>query len=218
MFQAEVANKLKDPKAKHIDKSAAFLDIVLSRVQDAYRLQKNYLFDHAPTVAKMIGGGAHFHVTSDNPGVQEESNRVAMGPMMTNAFRNDMKKGDVHLLATIDPDSETIVEEAKKAKETGMFVISIAPSNSLRLRSYSDVFIDNLSPEGAGLFDIPGFPEKVAVASSIINNILMWIFTAQFIDEMVRRGWVPYFYLGYYVIGGRDYTEAMRPFFMRRGF
>ncbi len=218
MFQAEVANKLKDPKAKHIDKSAAFFDTVLSRVHDAHRLQKNDMFDHAPTVAKMIGNGAHFHVTSDHPGVQEESNRVAMGPMMTNAFRNDMKKGDVHLLATIDPDSEKIVEEAKKAREMGMFTVSIAPSNSLRLRRYSDVFIDNLSPEGSGLFEIPGFTEKVATASGIINNILMWIFTAQFIDEMVRRGWVPYFYLGYYVIGGRNYTEAMRPFFMRRGF
>ncbi len=218
MFQAEVANKLKAKNPKHVDKSAVFLDTVLSRIREAYDGQKDYMFDHAPTVAKKIGQGAHFHVTSDHPGVQEESNRVAMGPMMTNAFRNDMKKGDVHLLATIDPDTDKILEEAKKAREMGMFVVSIAPANSLKLRQYSDVFIDNLSPEGAGLFDIPGFPEKVATASGIINNTLMWIFTAQFIDEMVRRGWVPYFYLGYFVNGGRKYTEAMKPFFLKQGF
>ena len=79
--------------------------------------------------AKMIGAGGHYHVTSDHPGVQEESNRVANGPMMTNAFReiirfdgrkmgkDDMKAGDVHLLATIEPDSGKIVDEAKKAKD-----------------------------------------------------------------------------------------------------
>jgi len=218
MFQAEVANKLKNRKAVHLGMAEAVIQTILDRIQDAYRLQKDYMFDHAPTVAKMIGNGGHFHVTSDHGGVQSESNGVAMGPMMTNAFRDDMKKGDVHLLATIEPDSPKIVDEAKKAKEIGMFVVSIAPGNSLRLRKYSDVFIDNLSPEGGGLLDIKGYPEKIATVGGILNNWLMWIFTAQFIDEMVRRGWVPWFWIGFYTVGGREYDNAIRPFFFRQGF
>ncbi|MFC1693793.1 twin-arginine translocation signal domain-containing protein [Candidatus Latescibacterota bacterium] len=218
MFQAEVANKFKNRKAKHIDYSAKFLDTILERIHDAFRLQKDYMFDHAPTVAKMIGNGGHYHCTSDHGGVQSESNGVAMGPMMTNAFRNDMKKGDVHLLATIEPDSQMIIDEAKKAKEIGMFVVSIAPGNSLQLRRYSDVFIDNFSPEGGGLFEIKGFKEKVSTAGSIMNNMLMWIFTAQFVDEMVRRGWIPWFWLGFYQVGGREYDDAIKPFFLKQGF
>jgi len=92
MMQAETANKLKDKKALPVDKSAVYLDTVLERNADAYRLQKDYMFDHAATVAKMIGNGGHYHVTSDHGGVQSEANGVAMGPMMTNAFRGDMKK------------------------------------------------------------------------------------------------------------------------------
>jgi len=138
--------------------------------------------------------------------------------MMTNAFRNKMKKGDVHLLATIEPDSEKIVNEAKKAKEMGMFTVSIAPANSLQIRRYSDVFIDNFCPEGGGLMDITGFAEKVGVASGVMNNMLMWIFTAQFIDEMVRRGWIPWFWMGFYQVGGREYDEAIKPFFQKQGF
>ena len=230
MFQCEVANKLKNRKAKHVDKSKIVIDTILERIHEAFRLQKDYMFDHAPTVAKMIGQGGHYHVTSDHPGVQEESNRVAMGPMMTNAFRqivrfdgkvigrDDMKKGDVHLLATIEPDSQKIVDEAKKAKEMGMFTVSIAPGNSFELRRYSDIFIDNLNPEGAGLMEIKGFDEKVGSIGSVLNNTLMWIFTAQFIDEMVRRGWIPWFWLGYYQVGGREYDLAIRPFFMKQGF
>jgi uncharacterized phosphosugar-binding protein len=100
----------------------------------------------------------------------------------------------------------------------GMFVVSIAPGNSTGLRAVSDVFIDNLCPEGGGLFDISGCPEKVATMGGVMNNWLMWIFTAQFVDEMVRRGWVPYFAIGGYTAGGSDYNKAMRPFFQSRGF
>ncbi|MHB9030616.1 MAG: phosphoheptose isomerase family protein [Candidatus Latescibacterota bacterium] len=218
MFQAETANKLRNPKAKPVDKSAMVLDTVIGRIGEAYRMQKDYIFDHAATVAKMIGSGAHYHVTSDHAGVQTESNTVAKGPRMTNAFRKEMKKDDVHLLASIEPDSKMIIDEAKKAKNMGQFVISIAPGNSLQLRRLSDVFIDNLSPEGGGLLDIPGFPEKVATIGGVLNNTLMWIFTAQFVDEMVRRGWIPWFYMGSYTVEGPAYSKAMQPFFLRQGF
>ncbi|MBN1294230.1 MAG: hypothetical protein JXB48_20515 [Candidatus Latescibacteria bacterium] len=230
MFQCEVAHKLKDNNAQHIDKSAVVLDTILERIHEAFHRQKDYMFDFAPEVAKRIGGGAHYHVTSDHPGVQEESNRVAMGPMITNAWReiirfdgvkvgeDDMKKGDVHLLATIEPDSQKILEEAKKAKEMDMFIVSIAPGNSFQLRQYSDVFIDNMNPEGSGLMEIKEYDQKVGCIGSILNNTLMWIFTAQFIDEMVRRGWIPWFWLGYYQVGGKEYDLAVRPFFLKQGF
>jgi len=230
MLQCEVANKLKNRRAKHVDKAAVVMDTILERIHEAFRTQKDHIFDHAPTAAKMIGAGGHYHVTSDHPGVQEESNRVANGPMMTNAFReiirfdgrkmgeDDMKAGDVHLLATIEPDSRKIVDEAKKAKDMGMFTVAIAPAESRELRRRADCFIDNHCPEGYGLLDIPGFDRKVGTVASILNNTLMWIFTAQFIDEMVRRGWIPWFYLGYYQVGGRDYDVAIRRFFEKQGF
>ncbi|MFA6472759.1 MAG: hypothetical protein WCU00_12040 [Candidatus Latescibacterota bacterium] len=218
MFQCEVANKVKNKNAGKVNKSAEFLNTVLSRLDESYTGQKDYMFDHAATVAKMIGNGAYYHVTSDHKGVESESNSVAKGPRMTNAFRNKMKKGDVHLLATIEPDSQKIIDEAKKAKEMGMFVVSIAPSNSTQIRRLSDVFIDNLSPEGGGLMQIPGFPEKVGTAGGIMNNILMWIFTGQFIDEMVRRGWIPWFWIGGYTVGGSAYNKAVEPFFLKQGF
>jgi len=232
MFQAEAANKFKNKNAKYIDKSLAVMDTILERISEAYRLQKDYIFDNAATVAKKIGGGAHYHVSSDHIGVQCEANGVAMGPMMTNAFRRwdpdvphdyvqvkeDMRKGDVHLLATIAPDSPKIIEEAKLARDTGMFIVAIAPGTSSELKRLSDVFIDNLSPEGGGLLDIPGFDEKVATVGGVLNNWLMWIFTAQFIDEMVRRGFIPWFWLGWYQNGGREYDEAVRPFFIKQGF
>ncbi len=217
-FQAEVANKFKNKKAKELDYIPRYFDTVLERIQHAWATQKDYMFDNAPTVAKMIGRGGHFHCTSDHAGVQSESNGVAMGPMMTNAFRKEQKKGDVHLFATIEPDSEMIIGEAKKAKEMGQYTVVIAPGNSNKLREYADIFIDNLSPEGGGIFDIKGYDEKIATVGGVMNNWLMWIFTAQFVDEMVRRGWIPWFWIGGYTVGGMDYNKAIRPFFFKQGF
>jgi hypothetical protein len=218
MFQCEVADKMKNKTAGTVDKSAEFLNTLLSRLDESYTGQKEYLFDNAATVAKMIGNGAYFHVTSDHKGVESEASGVAKGLRMTNFFRNKMKKGDVHLLATIEPDSQKIIDEAKKAKGMGMFVVSIAPANSSGIRNLSDVFIDNLSPEGGGLMQIPGFPEKVGTVGGIMNNILMWIFTGQFVDEMVRRGCIPWFWIGGYTSGGSNYNKAMEQFFLKQGF
>jgi hypothetical protein len=218
MFQSETANKLKNPKAKPLDLSPRFLDTLLSRMKESYLAQKDQIFDNAATAAKLIGGGAHIHVMSDHQGVETEASMVAMGPMMLNSFPKGKKKGDVIIFASIPPDSKRLVEEAKKAREIGMFVISIAPENSPELRRLSDVFLDNLSPEGEGYFQIPGFPEKIGVLGGIMNNFLLWILISQTVDEMVRRGWVPYFWMGIYTVGGKEYNAAMEPFFRKRGF
>lgn len=218
MVQCELANKIKNSGAKAVDKSAAFLDVILSRLRDAYRRQKDYIFDQTPTVAKRIAAGAGYHCTSDHAGVAREASGIANGPMMTNANRKKMKKGDVYLLATIEPDSPKILEEAKQARELEMFIISIAPASSAALRKQSDVFIDNLCPEGGGLLDVAGFPTKIGTAGGILNNLLMWIFTAQFIDEMVRRGHIPWFFMGLHQVGGKEYNQGVRPCFLQQGF
>ncbi len=218
MHQAETANILGNPGAKHPDKSVVFMDTLLGRIREAYHTQKDLLFDYAPEAAKKIGSGAHIHITSDHQGVEIEATVVAMGPMMFNAHRKEMKRGDVHILATIDPDSDAILAEAKRAREMNMFVVSIAPGSSAELRRLSDVFVDNFCPEGQGFFAIPGYDEKIGTMGGIVNNTLFWIFSAQMIDEMVRRGWVPYFWMGIYTVGGSRYNAAMQPFFRKRGF
>ncbi len=217
-FQAEVANKFKNAGAKRLDYVPRYFSAILDRSDEALRTQRKAIFAAAAEVAERIGNGGHYHVTSEHNGVQSEANGVAMGPMMTNAFRNDMNGKDVHLLATIEPDAPGIVAEAKKAKDMGMYVVGVAPGNSTQLKALSTLFIDNQSPEGGGMYDIPGYDKKVSTAGSVLNNWLAWVFTAQFVDEMVRRGWVPWFWMGYYRVDGPKYCEAVKPFFTEQGF
>ncbi len=218
MCQIETANRLKNPKAPRMEKAYGFIDTLLSRMGEAYTAGRERIFDLATVLAERIGAGAHFHVTSDHSGVQLEATVVAMGPMMLNAFRADMRKGDVHFLATIDPDAKLVLEEVKKARSMDMLVVSAGPGSSNGLRGLSDVFLDNLSPEGQGWCTVPGFKDRIGVVGGIMNNILMWVLVAQTVDEMIRRGWVPYFWMGIYTSGGKEYNAAMHPFFLARGF
>jgi len=218
MLTAEGANKFKNPSASGTVYAAEVIDTIIGRVRAAFPPQRDRIFAAADSVAAMIASGARYHVTSDHGGVAQEAAGVASGPMMTNAFRKEVKKGDVHLLATIEPDSPKILDEAQRARDVGQFVVSIGPANSARLAALSDLFIDNLSREGGGLLQIPGFPEKIAAVGGILNNVLMWIFTAQFVDFMTRRGFVPWFWMGYYLQGGKEYDDAVKPFFLRQGF
>jgi len=218
MLQAEAAERVQRPGAASALRAEAVLDAILQRTRQAFTAQRDRLFAACPEAARRIGRGAHFHVTSEHGGVAREATGVASGPMMTNAFRDRMQKGDVHLLASIEPDAPRILEEARKARGLGMHVVAIAPGSSTRLAELSDVFLDNLSPEGEGLLEIPGFPRKVATLGGAINNILMWIYTAQLVDEMVRRGFVPWFWMGFFQAGGQEYDDAVKPFFLRQGF
>jgi uncharacterized phosphosugar-binding protein len=218
MLQAETADRMHRPGQPGAARAEAVLDAVLQRTKRAFAAERDRIFADCPEAARRIGRGAHFHVTSEHGGVAREATGVASGPMMTNAFRDKMQKGDVHLLATIEPDAPKILEEAKKARGLDMHVVAIAPAGSTVLRGLADVFIDNLSPEGGGLLEIPGFPRKVATVGGVINNVLMWIYTAQLVDEMVRRGFVPWFWMGFFQAGGKEYDDAVRPFFLRRGY
>jgi hypothetical protein len=218
MLQAEVADKLRREGTSSAPRAEAVLDTLIQRTKQAFASQRDRIFATCPEAAHRIGRGGHYHVTSEHGGVAREATGVASGPMMTNAFRDKMQAGDLHLLASIEPDAPKILEEARKARGLGMHVIAIGPGSSNELRGLADVFIDNLSPEGGGLLEIPGFPRKVATLGGVINNVLMWIFTAQLVDEMVRRGLVPWFWMGFFQVGGKEYDDAVRPFFLRQGF
>jgi uncharacterized phosphosugar-binding protein len=218
MMQAEAANRVKNPSTTGADKAAAVIDALIDRTRSTYAAEKDAIFGCAAEIAKRIAAGAHYHVTSDHGGVQCDATGVASGPMMTNAFRKEMKAGDVYLLTQIEPDSKVIADEAKKAHDMGLYVVGIGPAGATELRARSDAFLDNHSGEGGGLVEIPGCAERVATVGGIINNILAWTLTAQFVDALTRLGRIPWFWMGFYLEGGGEYDEAVKRFFLRQGF
>ena len=93
----------------------------------------------------------------------------------------------------------------------------LLPQSVQTIHKSCDVYFDDRCDEVAGVIPIPGLPDKVCPATGILNNVIMYMLTAQFVDEMCRRGAVPYFFMGAYR-DGSDYNSVMRPFCLERGY
>jgi len=218
MITAEVAYALATGKKPNGDRGRSYVDLLLSRLDTIHAEERTRIGDVAVAVAKRIIGGGHYYVRSRNQGVQSEASGVAQGPMMTNAFpvRPDGEQ-DVFLVAAVSPDDPQELTWAEEAKANGSYLIGIGPSTCRKLRERCDVFFDDRCDESAGVIEIPGRAEKVCPATGTLNNVIMWMLTAQFVDEMCRRGAVPYFWMGFFR-GGTDYNNVMRPFCLERGY
>jgi len=218
MITAEVANVLATGQPADGAKAREYVDILLSRIEDFHAREMARVDEIAVTIAKRIISGGYYFVRSRNPGVQSESNGVAQGPMFTNAFqpRKDGNR-DTFLIAAVSADDPQEIAWAEEARANGNYVVGIGPSHCQRLPELCDVFFDDRCDEPAGVLEIPGRDDKICPATGTLNNIIMWMLTAQFVDEMCRRGAVPYFWMGFYR-NGRPYNDVMRPFFLERGY
>ena len=106
----------------------------------------------------------------------------------------------------------------------GAYVVAVGPASTDgvvphgRLIDVADVGFDNFSPESGGVIEIAGQSKTICPTSGIVGNVIQQMIIAQWCDEMVRRGSVPYFLLGVYREGGREYNAAMKPFFELQGY
>jgi hypothetical protein len=124
----------------------------------------------------------------------------------------------VFLIAAVGPDDPQELAWADEARANGNFIVGIGPSENDGLAGRCDVYFDDRCGEPAGVIAVPGRAERICPATGILNNIIAYMLTAQFVDEMCRRGAVPYFWMGFYREGGKAYSDIMRPFFLERGY
>ena len=221
MITAEVAHSLATGQPPTGTIGLQYVDILLERLADVYDQDLEYINEIAVVIAKRIIDGGYYYVRSRNEGIQSEASGVAQGLMMCNAFEprpaNEGGDKDVFLIAAVSANDPQDLAWVDEARSNGNYLVGIGPSHSDGLRDGCDVYFDNRCDEAAGIIPIPDQPDKVCPATGILNNIIMYTLTAQFVDEMCRRGAVPYFLMGAYR-NGSDYNSVMRPFCLERGY
>lgn len=222
MITAEVAHALATGGTPDGVRGREYADILLERLAEVYACDLDRINAPAVTIAKRIIDGGHYYVRSRNEGVKSEANGVAQGLRMVNVFEprpaSEGGDRDVMLIAAVSVNDPQEMAWADEARANGNFIVGIGPSHNDRLRDRCDVYFDDRCDEDTGVLAIPGQEEKICPATGIINNIIMYMLTAQFVDEMCRRGAVPHFLMGGYRVGGGAYCEAMGPSFVERGY
>ena len=228
MLNAEIANKLSNHRAKAVDKSAEYLRILTERVERV-KEHMDHIREVAVTMTRRIrAGGRWFARSIEFPGFESELH-VASGVAVVN-WSNAAhlwaatKEKNVMLINAISPAFPDEVKLALEKQIEGAFVIGIGPSSLdgvVPAGCLIDVAangFDNFSPESGGVIQIPGREDSICPTSGVVGNVIQQMICAQWADEMVRRGSVPYFLMGFFQNGGREYNKAMQPFFERQGF
>ena len=222
MITAEVAHTLATDGMPDGSKGIEYLDILLSRLSDFFAEETDTINETALTLARRFIDGGYYYVRSRNEGVQSEANGVAQGLMMANLFDpRGAKEGgdkDVMLIAMVSAEDPKEIEWADDARSSGNYIVGIGPGNNDSMRDRCDVYFYSRCDEADGILQIQGYDTGICPATGIINNIVMQSLEAQFVDEMCRRGEVPYFYMGGYRVGGGDFNGIMRPLAVERGY
>ena len=209
---SEVANKLaKGPDAPDNEYAGQYIDILFQRLDSIYKEQHDTIWEAAALVSEKICSGSALYLDSEPKGVMSSGTGMSMGLMMTNHNRGGnsaWKQGDVVIIADVNdsPDSK-MTEEARIAKEKGCFLVAMGPETHTELKALADIYFDNLSPEGYGLFDMEGHSNKIALIGSLINNVINNVFTIQMVYEMNRRGHYPKYWSSYIWVKTNGYHE-----------
>jgi hypothetical protein len=225
MINAEIADRIASKSVKSESKSTVYLDILTDRVK-RLKQERERIREVAVTMARRIRAGGRWFVRSiEFKGFENEITHVASGPRVVNwGDWNATREKNVLLVNAISPAHQPEVQLAREKQVEGAFVIGIGPATLNgrrppgRLIDMADVGFDNHSPESGGVLAMPGHDGGICPTSGVVGNVIQQTICAQWVDEMVRRGSVPYFWMGHFQKGGGAYNAAMQPFFERQGF
>jgi uncharacterized phosphosugar-binding protein len=196
---SEVADKMKNPEAPPLQYAAQFRDTLMQRLDTIMKNQKPLIWSTAEDLAVKVGNGARMWVHSTPKSVYCDAAGASMGLVFTNHFPMDkMKAGDILFVCEVsDSTNSVMAQEARDAKAKGAYIVAIGPANQTEIKKLADVYFDNLSPEGYGLFQIPGHDNRIALAGSLINSIVYGAFQTQMVQCMNNHGWYPKYFMSY---------------------
>ena len=115
---------------------------------------------------------------------------------------NDIRPGDVVLIASNSGRNAVPVEFAEGARKAGAKVIaltSLAHSTAVssrapggqRLFEVADVVIDNCGVPGDALIEVAGSPERTGSTSTLVGALLVQALTVEVVTLLTERGLTP---------------------------
>lgn len=225
MMTAEISYHLRVKKTyPFVSKAREFLIHIINLIHEIDE-QMPVIKRAATKMAENVIRGGTLYVYDKSHTLTSEACGRASGLMMTKALNiENLKKYDnVIFGAEISNDSDDL-KKIQKIRDKQAFVVTISAfdtdgdNTGERLYKYANVALNNLSGESDGIVRVMMDEPRICPASGVMNIILLWSLTAQFIGEMIRCGIEPYIYMGYHIKGGRAYNNATMPFFFERGF
>lgn len=131
---------------------------------------------------------------------------------------------DIVLIGSEYSDHPGDLDVARKSREKGAYTVAFCPystegdASGPRLFKAVDDALNTYCDERDGVLTVPGFSGKICPLTGLTGNLVLWMLTAQWAEHMLNRGEIPYFWMNHDERGGREYDDAVEPYFRKRGF
>lgn len=131
-----------------------------------------------------------------------------------------MKPGDVIIVISTSGRNAVPIEMAMAARDRGLKVIaltSLAYSRSQpsrhpsgkRLADVADLILDNGSPPGDALLELPGLPEKIGPSSGAVGAAILHAVIVQAVANLLERGIEPPVFLSGNLPDGDEHNQRL---------
>jgi uncharacterized phosphosugar-binding protein len=130
------------------------------------------------------------------------------------------RRGDVLILLSTSGRNAVPVDVALEAKNRGMALIVITsldytkrvtsrhPSGK-KVYELGDVVLDNYSPQGDAVLEVPGLQQRTGSTSGVAGSVLMHAIISQVIENLIEAGIEPPVYVSGNLDGGMAYNAKM---------
>ncbi len=218
-LSAGIASRLFRPKTTLEDD---YLQAVTDRV-DRLKSQLPRIEAAAARMAQRVSRGGHLHIAGETAIVKESCVRASGLMGIEPLGERSPGSGDTVIIASYAPARADHLAIADRARRAGAYTIALGPAitssgTPSELAMHADDILDNLSPEPAGVLRLPGYKEDICPVNGLVTVSLFWMLLTAFIEEMSFRGQVPYVWMGFHLIGAKEYNEAIYPYYLERGF
>ncbi|MBN2092603.1 hypothetical protein JW964_23475 [candidate division KSB1 bacterium] len=225
MLTAEMSYHIQQKKTyPFISKAREYLETIINRVYELNKQVKNIIKIASQMAQNIQKGGAFYVYDQKFTLVNEVYHRASSILMIRQLVVDDLKPNDVVILGAEKTGHAEDIELARAIRAKGAFLVAITPENihpqsgENSLRKIANAVINNLSNEETGIIRIQEESPAICPAGGLMNIVILWTVIAEFIDQMIKIGLVPYVKMGDYLIGGEPYNAAIMPFFNERGF
>jgi len=199
-----------------------YLRAALGRL-DRLKSQLSRIEQAAEKIAQRSIRGGKLYIAGE-PAIVKESYWRASGLMGVEPLgERTPTAGDTVLIASYLPGRPDHLAIADRARRSDAYVVALGPATTgagvpSALAAHAHDALDNFSPESAGILHVPGYEEDICPISGLATAGLLWMLLTAYVEEMSLRGQVPYIWMGFHLIGGKEYDEAVYPYYRERGF
>jgi len=206
-----------------VSKARIFLEMIINRIYE-FMKQLSRIQQIAARMAENVQSGGRLYIYDKTYLLTKEAcNRTSGLKMFRPLILEDIKPNDIVIFASEKPGDENDISLLRQLIQKKAYVVTISPiqprpENGSLLHEEANAAIDNLSATTEDITSYFEITPQISSTSSVLNVILLWTLTAQFISELINIGIVPYINMGNHLKGGEAYNAAIRTFFNVRGF